>query len=157
MKNKQIKWLSLLLLVGFLLGCEKEHPKDDTLSEEIVNRFFEYSILKSDNQPPKTDFTIYSINALKSYNEEVNFIPDFVDELGFADWRNSRYFEANDEMVLQIPVYSHDDFEVQALIIAAKNEDKLSCYVIRRDCYDEFLDNLKPQLTLNKVIELGTL
>ncbi len=155
MKKQQIKKLSIQLIFSLLLmGCEKDHPKVDILSEDIVNRFFEYAILKSDWQTPKTDFSIYSIETLRAYNEEVNFIPDFVNELGFADWNNTRYFETNDETVLQIPVYSYYDVEVKALIIVAKNEDKLSCYVIRRNCFDEFADNIRPQLTLSKVIDL---
>ena len=157
MKNKQIKLLSLLLLVGFLLGCEKEHPKQDALNNELVDYFFEYQSLKSSQLSNKVDFTKFSIDEFGTYNEKVNFIPKFVCNLGFADWYNARYFEANNETVLQVPVYKDTDTEVRALIIAVQQGGNFYSYVIRRNVFDKFIGEKEPKLTLNKVMDLFTL
>lgn len=127
-----------------------KEPEEDKISKE----FFKYTRIKSGNNLPKINFTINSIEALRAYNEKVNFVPHFSEQLGFADWENSRYFVNGNETVLQVPVYNEFDYEVQALIIVAQTEDEFKSYVIRRGCFDDFIDTSMPKLTLDKVMDL---
>ncbi|MCU4176326.1 hypothetical protein [Carboxylicivirga sp. N1Y90] len=153
--NKQFKWLSLLLIVGLGFACEKKDaPQQELMDDALADSFFDFQLLKSNEQSAKVDFTLYSIEELKAYNDEVNFVPEFSNELGFADWSNARYFEVNNETVLQIPVYTETDTEVKALIIAVQKEDSFFGYVLRRNYFDEFINTEAPNLTLEKVIDL---
>jgi hypothetical protein len=140
--------------LALLLSCEKENSPSNIDIEQLEDNFFEFNHLKTDGQSDKVDFTVRSIDSLKNYNAEVNFIPWFTDKLGYADWSNARYFEVNDETVLQIPVYRETDEQVQALIIAAIKNDFLDCYVIERNKFDAYIGACAPQLTLEKVIDL---
>ncbi|MCU4156633.1 hypothetical protein J1N10_11655 [Carboxylicivirga sp. A043] len=154
MKHTQLKYLCLLILIGAVIGCEQEEHPNHVNDDVEVNRFFDYQNLKSGASNEKVEFTNLSIDSLKAYNDRVNFIPEFVDELGYSDWENARYFTIENENVLQVPVYNDADTQVQALIISAFKDNYLQCYVIRRGQYDAYVDSLKPDLTLEKVIDL---
>lgn len=96
MKNKQLlkylKYLLLTFLLGVILSCEQEEQQSNISNEVLSDYFFDYQQLKCATESEKSNFTVLSIEQLRAYNEKENFVPSFIDELGYADWDNARFF-----------------------------------------------------------------
>lgn len=65
-----------------------------------------------------------------------------------------RWFESNDEIVAQIPVFLYDGNETQAIILAVEYNNKLKFRLIVRDKFEKYKKNKKPKPTVQKIKDL---
>lgn len=145
------------VVVFLFLGCDREPEvlvKNVLTEYETLERFFCKSNLKSINGNEQEEFTKKVMNDIRAYDDSVDFIGSFVENLGYPDWDRARWFKVDEETVIQIPVYQEGDVQTRALIIVAEQEGKIKCDLVVRGYFEDYEANKVPNLTVNKMIDL---
>ncbi len=154
---KKILKLGILSL-SLLTGCQDRNNDNEiySLSKTELRFLNQDNInnLKAENYDSKQAFIDKITTDLERQNKKKPFIKNFVKKYGFPDWEMVRWFESNDEIVAQIPIFIDDGNETQAVILAVEYNNKLKFRLIVRDKFEKNKKNKKPKPTVQKIKDL---
>lgn len=137
-----------------LNSCQKEIVEEINQLSINESRFLNTSKVKAGDDEKKQVFVQKIINDIDRQNKEKRFIDNFVKKYGYPDWEMVRWFEKDEEIVAQIPVFYDDGSETEAVILCVEHKKKLNYRLFIRDDFGKYNNNKKPIPTAEKIKDL---